>query len=97
METSNLLVEAPFIASVLADHDGEDRLVRLAGNALRGRPIGVPNRLLVTRLRGQKRSAARQADEQGHLRFHKKSSPLDQFTACRHPLLAENGKLMAES
>jgi hypothetical protein len=64
MEASNLLVEAFLVASVLAHQHGEDRLARLASDALCGRPIGVPNRLLLARLREDESNAARQADDE---------------------------------
>jgi hypothetical protein len=71
MEASNLLVEAFFVASVLADQDGKDWLVRLSGDALGGCPIIEPDRLLVGRLRREQRRAACQTDdEQGQLESH---------------------------
>ena len=53
METNNLLVEAFFVASVLAHQNDEDRLGLFASDALRGRPIGVPDRFLLGWLRGK--------------------------------------------
>jgi hypothetical protein len=75
MKTSHLLVEALFVASVLAHQDDENRLVLLASDALRGRPIGMPDRFLLDRLRGDQRRAARQADEEQYARpFHTRFS-----------------------
>jgi len=72
METNNLLVEALLVASVPAHEHGEDGLVPLPGNALRRRPIGVPGRLVVGRLRRPKDRAIRQTrDERGAPHFHK--------------------------
>jgi hypothetical protein len=49
METNNLLVEAFLVPSVPANEDGKYRLVVLFRDALRGRPIGVPERFLFHR------------------------------------------------
>jgi hypothetical protein len=63
MKTGNLLVEAFFIPSVLAHHDGKNRLPLLAGDTLSRRPIGVPRRLLLAGLCEGESGAAGQADE----------------------------------
>jgi hypothetical protein len=71
MEASDLLVETFLVASVFAGQHGKDRFARLPGDALGGRPIIVPNRLFLDRLRGECGGAACQADdEQGQLSFH---------------------------
>ena len=71
MEASNLLVEAFFVASVLASQDGKDRFVRLLGQALRGRPILVPNRLFAGRLGdGMRDTTAKNDRQKRHEHFH---------------------------
>jgi hypothetical protein len=65
METNNLLVETFFVASVLADQNRKDRLVRAFGKSLRGGPILVPRRSLFSVLRSQQRRG-----EQGISRIH---------------------------
>jgi hypothetical protein len=67
MKTSDLLVEAFFVPSVLASHNREDRLALALGDALRGRPIGVPHRLLLAGLREDEGHAARHAKEEDEL------------------------------
>jgi hypothetical protein len=72
METNNLLVEAFFILSVPANQDGEDRLARLFGNALSGRPVGMPGRHVVAGLSQPEGHATHQSrEEQAAPRFHK--------------------------